>query len=192
LKISPVKLWKKLRGFVAQRFHLLVQLHDTPHAIAGGVAIGIFIGFMPPILPAKTLLSIGIAWIFRCSKVAAAISVAAHDLLFLIWPLILRWEFIIGYWLLHHHMPAKLVVGNKGKVHIEKLLDWHTYRDWTHWIHEQMNLNFFERVVGPALIGWVVIGIPASVISYALTLKIVKAARAAKLAKAESRQVDPP
>jgi len=187
-----MNLLRKLRDFVVKQYQRLVQLHDTPHSIAGGVAIGIFIGFMPPILPAKTLLSIGIAWIFRCSKVAAAISVSAHDLLFPIWPLILRWEYIIGYWLIHHHMPARLVVGNKGKVRIEKLLDWHTYRDWTHWIHEQMNLNFLERVVLPALIGWVVIGITSSVICYALTLKIVKAARAAKLAKAESRPAGQP
>ena len=91
---------------------MLVQLHDTPHAIAGGVAIGIFVGFLPPFLPVKTLLSIFFAWIFRCSKVAAAIAVTGHDLLLPVWPLILRWEYVIGFWLLHHQMPPKLRLGH--------------------------------------------------------------------------------
>jgi uncharacterized protein (DUF2062 family) len=37
------KLIDYLKGLAAK----LVTLRDTPHAIAGGVAIGVFIGFTP-------------------------------------------------------------------------------------------------------------------------------------------------
>ena len=53
---------------------------DTPHSIALGSAIGIFFGFTP-LWSLKTLLSIGVAWVFRCNKLAAAIAVTLHDIL---------------------------------------------------------------------------------------------------------------
>ena len=169
---------------------MLVQLHDTPHAIAGGVALGIFVGFLPPFLPIKTLLSIFLAWIFRCSKVAAAIAVTAHDLLFPIWPIILRWEYIIGYWLLHHQMPPKLNIGHHHRVRPEALFSWENYRNWPQWlhgwkewIHERHEPQFCRKILGPTLIRCVIIGIPCSAICYAITLQIVKRTQAAKLAR---------
>ena len=68
-----------------RNFHNLMQIHDTPHSISGGVAIGIFFGFIPvfiPFVPIKSTLSFLISWIFRCSKTAALIAVTAHDVIF--------------------------------------------------------------------------------------------------------------
>ena len=56
----------------------LVTLRDTPHAIAGGVAIGVFIGFTP-LFGIKTLLSLGAAYLLRCNPIAAVIAVSLHD-----------------------------------------------------------------------------------------------------------------
>lgn len=165
---------KRLRHFIALQYHRLTQLQDPPHAIAGGVAIGIFIGFMPPLLPAKTLLAIGLAWLFRSSKVSAAIAVTGHDILLPVWPVILRWEYLIGYWLLHHRMPLK--DAHHRKLDLVHLLNW---RSWSEWVHDRMNLQFFERVTGPMLIGWIIIGIPCAAICYKLTLDIILRTRAA-------------
>src|SRR5258708_36040198 len=97
-------LWKKLLAFVVDKLHALQRLHDTPHSIAGGVGFGILFSFTP-LFFCRALLAIALAWIFRCSKVAAAIAVNLHELIFFLWPLVYREEYRIGFWLLStpHH-----------------------------------------------------------------------------------------
>ncbi len=51
----------------------LLAIRDTPDAIAGGVAIGIFIGFTP-LIGLKTALTILFALLTRCNILAAVIS----------------------------------------------------------------------------------------------------------------------
>ena len=82
-------LWKKAVAFVITHLRMLLQIHDTPHAIAGGVSLGIFFGFTP-LFCFRALLAILLAWVFRCSKVAAAIAVNLHELIFFVWPLVYR------------------------------------------------------------------------------------------------------
>src|SRR5438874_3609798 len=94
----------KVRVFFLKHYHKLMQIRDTPHAVAGGMAIGLLIGFTP-LLGFKTLLALLAAWLTRCSKLASVIGVTAHDLLWPIWPLILRWQYVIGFWVLNHRLP---------------------------------------------------------------------------------------
>src|ERR1700678_871277 len=79
----------------------LTQIRDTPHAIAGGVAIGVLCGF-PPLLGFKTLLALLAAWLFRCSKLSAVLAVTLHDILLPLLPLILRWPYQVGFYLISH------------------------------------------------------------------------------------------
>src|SRR5206468_1791236 len=62
----------KLRPWLREHSLKLLAIRDTPNAIAGGVAIGIFFGFTP-LVGLKTLLSIFFAWLTRCNIVAAAL-----------------------------------------------------------------------------------------------------------------------
>jgi hypothetical protein len=57
------------------RFHYLriLRLKASPHEIALGMALGIFIGFMP-IIPLQTATVLLLALIFRASKLAAAVA----------------------------------------------------------------------------------------------------------------------
>ena len=96
-----MKLSRTLMAFVQNRYERLKQIRDRPRAVAGGVAVGMFWGFTP-LLGLKTLLSILFAWMFRCSKISAVIAVSLHDLLTPIWPIILRWEYDFGFWILNH------------------------------------------------------------------------------------------
>ena len=82
----------------------MVTLKDTPHAIAGGVAIGVFIGFTP-LFGIKTLLSLGAAYLLRCNPIAAVIAVSLHDVVTPLWPVLLRLEYDIGFWLLEQSAP---------------------------------------------------------------------------------------
>ena len=86
----------------------LTQIRDTPHAIAGGVAIGLVFG-CTPLFGFKTLIAVLIAWLFRCSKLSAALSVTFHDILLPVWPVILRWQFQIGFFIISrpHRLPTK-------------------------------------------------------------------------------------
>jgi uncharacterized protein (TIGR03546 family) len=135
--------------FRAQSTKLLV-IKDTPQSIALGAAIGVLLGFTP-LFGLKTLLTLLLAALFRVNKISAVVAVSLHDLLLPLWPVVLRLEFNIGYWLLHepHQLPARLNLHH---------LD---YRVWFNW-------HYFGAVGGPTLLGSVILGVPASVAVYAL------------------------
>ena len=125
----------------------LRQMRDAPPAIAGGVAIGIFWGFTP-LTGLKTLLSIFTAWLFRCSKIPAVITVALHDVLIPVWPVILRWEYDLGYWICAypHRFPERFSV---RQIRLAQLFDWKTL-----------------KLLWPTFLGSCVIGIPIAVAAY--------------------------
>ena|SRR5438105_4765180 len=85
----------------------LLAIRDTPQAIAGGVAIGIFFGFMP-LFGLKTLLAIFCAWLTRSNILAAVLASALHDIALPLMPLVYGLEYGVGYFLLSHphHWPA--------------------------------------------------------------------------------------
>ena len=133
----------------------LLAIRDTPEAIAGGVAIGIFIGFTP-LVGLKTALTILFAWLTRSNILAAVIASAAHDILWPFMPAIFRWEYDIGFWLLSqpHRLPPPVT-----KIH----MDWHAWRSWT---------TFFT-VGKPLLLGSVVCSAPFAVASYFFAKRLV-------------------
>lgn len=145
---------KKLIDFFRAQFRRLLELRDTPHAVAGGVAIGMFYGFTP-LFGVKTLLSLGTAWLTRCSKIAAVVAVSMHDIVTPLWPVLLRVEYDLGYWILSnpHVFPPKITLKHE---HIGKMLQWTTFLD-----------------VGlPLLVGSLVIAVPAALIAYGITFLI--------------------
>jgi uncharacterized protein (DUF2062 family) len=142
-----VKTSLNLTQFVKSRFEQLEQIRDAPQAVAGGVAIGMFWGFTP-LLGLKTLLSIFVAWAFRCSKIAAVITVSLHDILTPIWPVILRWEYDLGFWILSHphHFPGRL---SMQAAHLN------------YWLH----LKRLE-ILWPMFVGSLLFAVPFALISY--------------------------
>jgi len=142
-----MKFSRTLMAFVQNRYERLKQIRDRPQAVAGGVAVGMFWGFTP-LLGLKTLLSILFAWMFRCSKISAVIAVSLHDLLTPIWPIILRWEYDFGFWILNHphHFPARLSVKD---AHIE------------YWLHFRT-----LEILWPTFVGSLLFAAPCALISY--------------------------
>lgn len=138
------------------KFHDLLDAKDAPHSIAGGTAFGVFFGFIP-IFGLKTLAAMGGAYITRCSLIASVIGVSLHDVLLPIWPLILRYQFQVGFWILSnpHHLPPKL---SKSDFKFSEILQWQSFID-----------------IGlPLMLGGIVFAIPASLITYGMILSIVK------------------
>src|SRR6201981_1218495 len=87
-----------LRRWFQEHSLKLLAIRDTPEAIAGGVAIGIFFGFTP-LFGLKTLSAIFFAWLTGSNILAAVISGALHDVILPFMPIIYRWEYSVGYWM---------------------------------------------------------------------------------------------
>ncbi|MFI0347419.1 MAG: DUF2062 domain-containing protein [Chthoniobacterales bacterium] len=129
-----------------------LQARDHPHSLAVGMAIGIFFGFFPPFC-CKTLMAVGFAWLVRCNIIAAIVGVTIHDGLLWMWPLLWRWEFQVGHWLLSnpHAFAPKLI---KSDFRISEIMQWDNFID-----------------VGlPLLVGSAFIALPFALIAYVLTL----------------------
>jgi len=142
---------KRVRRWFRGYSDKLLSLRDTPQAIAGGVAIGIFFSFTP-LLGVKTLLSLLFAWLFRCNLIAAVVAVTLHDIALPFAPLLYRWEYDLGYWLLNHphEWPQSIA-------HLH--LVGHEWRSWT----------TFLTIGKPLLLGSVVCSAPAAIVAYLLT-----------------------
>jgi len=155
------------RRWLHQHSLKLLAIRDTPEAIAGGVAIGIFFGFTP-LLGLKTASTIIAAWLTRSNIIAAVIACAAHDILFFLMPAIYLWEYEFGYWLLSqpHHWPERL-----PKIPLEGL----SVRTW---------LSFLGGVGKPLLVGGLICAAPFAPLSFFLTRGFVARHQQKKQAEA--------
>jgi uncharacterized protein (DUF2062 family) len=149
MKISPIT-------WIREKARQLVSLRDTPHAIAMGAAVGMFFG-LSPLWGVKTLLAMLVARVLQSNLIAAAIAASLHDVILPVMPLLLRWEYDIGYWLLSHphELPPRLRL-----VHSRP-------SDWLHW-------STFLTVGRPLLVGSFLLAIPVSVVTYYVTLFVVE------------------
>ena len=154
----PLPGWlERKKKWLADHHMTLVTMADTPHSIALGSAIGIFFGFTP-LWSLKTLLSIAVAWVCRCNKIAAAIAVTLHDVLIFVMPAVYFAEYKLGLWTLHRPPPAHRIRFHFG-------------------LHDYLNWDLFLRVVWPAIIGSLFLAIPSAVIVYFLMRLLISRAR---------------
>ena len=153
----PLPTWlERKKKWLADHHMTLVTMADTPHSIALGSAIGIFFGFTP-LYSLKTLLSIGFAWICRSNKLAAAITSNLHDIFFLAMAAVYFFEYKIGCLILHRPPASK------------------PFRHFV--IGDYMNWHFLVRVIWPALVGSLVLGVPSALLTYFIIRMLVSRAR---------------
>jgi hypothetical protein len=133
----------------------LLAIRDTPEAIAGGIAIGIFFGFTP-LFGVKTILAIFFAWLTRSNIIAAVLAGTLHDLILPIMPVVFVWEYKIGYWILYQEWPRGV-----PRLHLAI----HEWRDWTRLLS--------SRVGKPMLAGSMVIATPVAGICFFVAKAIV-------------------
>jgi uncharacterized protein (DUF2062 family) len=131
----------------------LLAIRDTPEAIAGGVAIGVFFGFTP-LVGLKTLLSIFFAWLTGTNILAAVLAATAHDIVGPFISAIYLWEYDLGYWVLNHKWPPSVV---------KLVLTPQTWRSWT----------TFVTVGKPLLLGAALCGAPMAAAAYFLSKRFV-------------------
>ncbi len=167
---------KKVFAYFRSLGSRLLDLRDSPHAIAGGVAIGMFIGFTP-LFGLKTLLCLGLAYLLRCSPIAAVIAVSLHDVVTPFWPVLLKIEYDIGFAILSrlHEMPPTL---GSAHFHFSEVVKWKT----------------FVHIGLPMLVGSIFLSTPAAAIAYMGMLPFLqfRERRRAARAAAEPRRDEPP
>jgi uncharacterized protein len=147
---------KRKKQWLAAHHMTLVTMADTPHSIALGSAVGIFFGFTP-FYSLKTLLSIAFAWICRSNKVAAAITSNLHDIFFLAMPAVYFFEYKIGCWILQRPPAPK---------------------PFHHFVFgDYMNWHFLVRVIWPAFIGSLFLGLPSALLTYFVMRMLVSRAQ---------------
>ncbi len=142
-----------LRRWLQTHSLKLLAIRDTPEAIAGGVAIGIFLGFTP-LFGLKTLLAILFAWLTRSNIIAAVVATTLHDLMLPFMPVVFLWEYKVGYWLLNYEWPQKMT-----RLHLR----------WNEWL----NWTTFLTVGKPLLVGSIFCGVPVTMITFFVVRGIV-------------------
>jgi len=146
---------RHIRDFV-RKFHELLDAKDAPHSVAGGTSIGVFFGFLP-IFGLKTLGAMALSLLTRCSVVGSVVGVSLHDLFIPLWPLILRWQFQVGFWILSnpHHFAPPL---SKEDFKFSEIFQWD---------------NFFDIGL-PLMVGGAIFATPVSLVTYGSILFIMK------------------
>ena len=151
MKREQVRGWvasagEKLRRFARYQWLQLLRIPATPENIAKGMAIGVFIGLIP-LLPSQTLIAIGLAFLFKASKVAAAIGTLISN------PF--NWIFL---YLLFYQIGRKILpfdIPPLSAAHMEPTA----------------LLAAGWRMAAAMLTGGFVLAVPSAVIAYMATLK---------------------
>jgi uncharacterized protein (DUF2062 family) len=134
----------------------ILRLRATPHAIAAGVAAGVFVAFLP--IPGLHLIIAAVAaWLIAGNIVASALGTAAigNPLTF---PLIWGSTYAIGQLILHGHEP-----GAAKPPHIGHLL------------HHLDLSQLWQPLLEPMTVGAIPLGLLFAAISYAVTRWAVSA-----------------
>ncbi len=145
----------------------LLAISDTPRSLAGGVAIGIFMGFTP-LFGLKTLLCLGAAAVLRCNPLAAVIAVSLHDVVTPLWPVLLHWEYEWGRAVLQL-VPGLQVPALPADFQIHDVMKWTT----------------FLGIGLPMLAGSVFLSVPFSVLAYVLLYPVFERRQKRRRAPAE-------
>lgn len=152
---KPDPTWRvKLR----QTYEHIRRLQGDPHYVAMGMAIGVFVAITPTI-PFHTIIAIGLAFVLRGSKPAAAIGVWVSNPVTI--PLFYYGSYKIGALLMRMDLPAEIPY--------ESITDM---------------LDLGADVTLAMMLGGCVLGILPAIIAYALTLRLVRRLRQRKAAKA--------
>jgi hypothetical protein len=92
-------VWRKSKEFLV---HRVLHVDDTPHRLALGVAIGIFVTWTPTI-GFQMLLTVALAWLLRANKLVGIPFVWISNPLTLV-PIYLP-SYYLGRWLLGSDVP---------------------------------------------------------------------------------------
>jgi len=139
-----------LKQLARDTWQKLLRLNATPHQIGAGFSLGVFVSFLP-IIPFRTLVALGLAWLLQQNVIAALAGKSITLLYNPVVPLLWLAEYRLGkrFILVEH-------VEKFDKVHLREIL----YMGWD--------------VFAAMLIGAVIIATPVSLITYAVVKRFAE------------------
>ena len=149
---------EKLKRFIRYWYLRLVRIKASPHTIAIGLAVGVFVGLLP-VLPFQTIIAVGLAFIVRGSKIAAALGTWVSN------PLNWVPVYMMFYYVGRAVVPFDVPPFNPSQLEMTQMLE--------------MGGKFFAVM----MVGGLVVATPSAVISYFLAFKGVQAYRTRRQAK---------
>lgn len=142
-----MRFWVSFKRAIRYNYLRVMRLKVSTHSVALGMAVGVFSGCLP-ILPFQTVVAVALAFVVRCSKVAAAAGTWISNPLN--WVPFYTACFIIGNWLI----PLD-VTFDPQHMELKDLLE----QGW--------------GIVVVMMAGGLVMAVPCSVISYFVTFRAV-------------------
>lgn len=148
-------MWRRWGFFRQFKLNVirLARIRSEPDAIGRGMALGLFIGFTPT-FGVQMVLALLLALLLRQNKIAAVIGVWVTNPVTA--PFIYGIEYQVGSLFMgmsHHHVE----------------------------ITGQLGWDIGIQIGGPILLGSLILGIPISLIGYALTVRFIPSLRQARI-----------
>lgn len=151
-KQPPVRWWSHPRTLLR---HILM-LDDTPHSIALGTAVGVFVGMTPTVgiqMILVVVLSFLTRRVFRFNVIAALIAIYISNPVTTV-PI---------YWFDYTVGSLFFEGDNIKREEFAQLLVYHSFTEW--WNHIS---TLFVRIGAPLLVGAAVVATPCGVVTYFL------------------------
>lgn len=64
--------WETFKRTLRYNYLRVMRLKASTHSVAMGLAVGVFVGFLP-VIPFQTIVALSLAFVFRASKIPAAL-----------------------------------------------------------------------------------------------------------------------
>ncbi len=139
-----------LKRRIREVWNKLARIHASPHEIAAGFALGVFVSFLP-IIPLRTVVAMAAAWLFRQNVVAAFVGKSISFLYFPLVPFLWVAEYRLGR---HIHAVEKAAAFDRA--HLGEVF----HMGWD--------------VFAATFIGGALIGLPVAVVSYIVVRSVAR------------------
>lgn len=143
----------KIKAFFRVVFRKLVRMDGSPHKIAGGLALGVFLGILPGVGPVASLV---LAALLHLNKAAAFLGSILTN----------TWFSVVTF-------VAAVKLGSWATG-----TDWHaTYRQikelMGHFHWRDLGDASVEEILKPVLVGYAMVGLASGVVVYVVALIVV-------------------
>jgi len=165
----------ELRRLARYYYLKILRLKGEPHELALGMALGVFSGMMP-ILPFQTAFAVALAFLFRASKITAALGTWVSN------PF--NWYFLYYY---SYKLGAHLLGLKEQKAVFASIMQAIRAGEEGMVIAGKM-LGAGSGFVGSFLLGGFVMGIVAGPVSYYIFLPMFRSARTWRKRRKERKE----
>ncbi len=143
-------VFSDLKQRIRDLWNRLSHIHATPHEIATGFALGVFVSFLP-IIPLRTVVALALAWLLRQNVVAAFAGKSITLLYFPALPFLWTAEYRLGILINPVERPLAFDRAHLGEVF---------HMGWD--------------VFAATFIGGVLIGVPVALLSYIIMWQLAR------------------